>query len=85
MIAANQAFFFNDLGTRQVQADFSGGTLSSDGGVLLLRQADDGLGVTQHRVNVADHKFRDMRNVVEDEIPVRADQTRNIYVPVINA
>ena len=48
MIAANQALFFDDLGPRQVQADFSGGTLSSDGGVLLLRQADAGLGLTRH-------------------------------------
>src|SRR5271165_904255 len=47
MIAAKQVFFFNDLGTRQVQTDFSGGMLSSDGGVLLLRQADAGLGLTQ--------------------------------------
>jgi len=37
---------FQDLGSRQVVADFSGGTLSSDGGVLLLRQADDHLGLT---------------------------------------
>ena len=28
-------------------ADFSGGTLSSDGGVLLLRQVDEGLGVSR--------------------------------------
>lgn len=37
---------FQDLGSRQVVADFSGGTLSSDGGVLLLRQVDDNLGLT---------------------------------------
>ena len=47
MIASQQTLFFDDLGTRQVQADFSGGTLSSDGGVLLLRQADAALGLTQ--------------------------------------
>ena len=35
---------FHDLGARKVVADFSGGTLSSDGGVLLLRQVDRGLG-----------------------------------------
>ena len=46
MIAVKQALFFDDLGTRQVQADFSGGTLSSDGGVLLRRQVDAGLGLT---------------------------------------
>jgi len=42
-----QPLLFQDLGTRKVMADFSGGTLSSDGGVLLLRQVDAGLGVTR--------------------------------------
>jgi hypothetical protein len=37
---------FQELGTRQVVADFSGGTLSNDGGVLFLRQADQNLGLT---------------------------------------
>jgi len=37
---------FQDLGTRQVVADFTGGTLSSEGGVLFLRQADQNLGLT---------------------------------------
>ena len=37
---------FQDLGSRQVAADFSGGTLSSDGGVLLLREVDARLGLT---------------------------------------
>jgi len=46
MTAPKQAFFFADLGPRQVQADFSGGALSCDGGVLLLRQADAHLGLT---------------------------------------
>jgi hypothetical protein len=45
MIATNQSLFFDDLGLRQVQADFSGGHLSSDGGVLLLRQMDRRLGL----------------------------------------
>lgn len=39
--------WFPDLGARKVVADFSGGTLSSDGGVLLLRQVDARLGVTR--------------------------------------
>jgi len=46
MIAANQSFLFDDLGPRRVQADFSGGTLSSDAGTLLLRQVDINLGLT---------------------------------------
>src|SRR6266700_146816 len=44
-----QPLLFQDLGSRQVAADFSGGTLSSDGGVLLLRQVDASLGLT-HRL-----------------------------------
>ena len=34
----DQPLLFTDLGPRKVVADFSGGTLSSDGGALLLRQ-----------------------------------------------
>ena len=42
-----QPLLFQDLGSRKVAADFSGGTLSSDGGALLLRQVDANLGLTQ--------------------------------------
>jgi len=38
---------FQDLGPRKVVADFSGGHLSSDGGLLLLRQLDEGLGLSR--------------------------------------
>jgi hypothetical protein len=41
-----QALLFQELGSRQVVVDFSGGALSSDGGVLLLRQVDTNLGMT---------------------------------------
>jgi hypothetical protein len=43
----DQPLLFEDLGSRQVVADFSGGTLSSDGGALLLRQVDASLGLTR--------------------------------------
>lgn len=43
----SQPLLFNSLASRQVVADFSGGHLSSDGGVLLLRQIDLGLGVSR--------------------------------------
>jgi hypothetical protein len=46
MIEASQSFLFDDLGTRRVQADFSGGTLSTDAGALLLRQVDTNLGLS---------------------------------------
>jgi hypothetical protein len=36
---------FQGLGTRKVQADFDGGQVSSDGGVLLLRELDSRLNV----------------------------------------
>lgn len=35
-----QSFDFHQLGGRRVEADFSGGHLSSDGGALLLREVD---------------------------------------------
>jgi hypothetical protein len=38
---------FQDLGSKKVVADFSGGRLSSDGGSLLLRQVDGGLGISR--------------------------------------
>ena len=40
-----QIFGFQALGSRRVEADFSGGHLSSDGGVLLLRETDRHLGL----------------------------------------
>jgi len=64
-----QPLLFQDLHRRKVVADFSGGTLSSDGGVLLLRQVDNNLGVTlaladcfeDHRHQVfVDHSVREL-------------------------
>ena len=43
----NQPLLFQELGRRKVVADFSGGTLSTDGGVLCLRQVDLSLGLTR--------------------------------------
>lgn len=51
---------FQDLGTRKVVADFSGGTLSSDGGVLLVRQVDLSLGLTRRLADC----FDDARNPI---------------------
>jgi hypothetical protein len=63
----HQPMLFQDLGARKVVADFSGGTLSSDGGVLLLRQVDRSLGLT-HRLAGC---FGDFRNqiFVEHALP----------------
>jgi hypothetical protein len=75
MIAAKQALFFDDLGSRQVQADFSGGTLSSDGGVLLLRQADAALGLTQRLAEC----FADGRQQVYVDHSVQQLVAQRIY------
>src|SRR6266496_4505389 len=60
MIAASQPLLFDDLGPRGVQADFSGGTLSTDAGSLLLRQVDIHLGLTAELAKC----FYDQRNSV---------------------
>jgi hypothetical protein len=43
----HQPLLFDNLGTRQVLADFSAGHVSSDGGLLFLRQLDSSLGLTR--------------------------------------
>ena len=58
MCAADQPILFDDLGPRHVQADFSGGTLSTDAGALLLRQVDANLGLTTALAQC----FQDERN-----------------------
>jgi Transposase DDE domain group 1 len=62
-----QPLWFPELGSRSVVADFSGGTLSTDGGVLLLRQVDRGLGLTRLLAGC----FDDQRNPdwVEHTLP----------------
>jgi hypothetical protein len=63
----NQPLLFQDLGSRKVVADFSGGTLSSDGGVLFLRQVDLSLGLTRRLAGC----FGDQRHqtFVEHSVP----------------
>jgi hypothetical protein len=65
--APKQPLLFSDLGSRQVVADFSGGTLSSDGGVLMLRQVDLSLGLTRRLAGC----FGDQRQqvFVEHSVP----------------
>jgi hypothetical protein len=56
----DQPLLFQELGSRKVVADFSGGTLSSDGGVLLLRQVDQRLGLSRTLAACFEDK-RDLR------------------------
>jgi hypothetical protein len=44
---SQQTFRFQALGPRKVEADFKGGNLSADGGVVLLREVDDQAGLIE--------------------------------------
>lgn len=57
-----QPLLFPDLGSRKVVVDFTAGDLSSDGGVLLLRQVDQGLGLSRTLAGCF-HDARDARYV----------------------
>jgi hypothetical protein len=71
----DQPLLFQGLGSRKVVADFSGGTLSSDGGVLLLRQVDVSLGLTRRLADC----FGDGRNQVFVEHSVPELLAQRIY------
>src|ERR1700681_4576103 len=62
-----QPLLFNSLGSRQVVTDFSEGHLSSDGGMLLLRQIDEGLGISRSLAGC----FSDLRSPLLIEHSVR--------------
>ncbi len=70
-----EPLLFQDLGSRKVAADFSGGTLSSDGGVLLVRQVDAGLGLTASLAQC----FRDGRQAVYVDHTVQQLLAQRIY------
>lgn len=62
-----EKFQFDDLAGRRVECDFSGGYLSSDGGLLLLRQIDAELGLSNALAGCF-HDDRDPR-YVEHQLP----------------
>ena len=61
-------FAFQELGSRRVEVDFSGGHLSSDGGALLLREMDAAMRLGEELAGC----FSDFRDAdgVEHELPV---------------
>jgi len=60
-------FRFDDLDRRRVECDFSGGYLSSDGGLLLIRQMNEHLGLSGALAGCF-HDLRDPR-FVEHQLP----------------
>lgn len=67
-----QSFDFQGLGSRRVEVDFSGGHLSSDGGCLLLREADRSVRLCEQLAGC----FTDAREqrFVEHALPVMLRQ-----------
>ena len=66
---------FGRLGRRLIEADFSGGDLSSDGGMMLLRQVDERIGLTRAAAAVVSDP-RDPDRVVH---PMRELLAQRIY------
>ena len=71
----DQPLLFTDLASRQVVADFSGGTLSTDAGALLLRQVDLNLGLTGALAQC----FEDARNQSWVEHSVQQMLAQRLY------
>jgi hypothetical protein len=66
---------FSSLGHRRLEADFSGGDLTSDAGALLLREADRRLGL----LDALDHDLPDPRDPQLITHPQRALLSRRIF------
>jgi hypothetical protein len=61
------SFYFPALKRRKVQVEFSGGDITSDGGVLLLRQVDKCLGLME-AVNKVIYDPRDPRYIEHSQL-----------------
>jgi hypothetical protein len=54
-------YYFQALGSREVVADFTGGTITSDGGGLLLREVEKRTGIVSRFANCfVDHRNQDL-------------------------
>ena len=62
-----EAFDFPALKRRKVQTEFTGGDITSDGGVLLLREIDRRLGLLKS-VDDVDHDPRDPRYISHSQL-----------------
>jgi len=62
-----ESFEFPVVKRRKVEAEFSGGDITSDGGVLLLREADRRLGLLES-INRVLHDPRDANRIVHSQL-----------------
>ena len=70
----SQQMIFQDLGRKKVEADFNGGTITSDGGAVLLREINQQYNITQEFANC----FTDYRNPKKIEHTVTELLTQRI-------
>ena len=76
MTECNQSSFgFEGLGRREIVSRFDGGTISSDGGALLLRQTDKRLNLLPRLAGC----FLDGRNQNLVEHPVQQTLSQRVY------
>jgi hypothetical protein len=66
---------FSSLGRREIHADFSGGQITSDAGVLLLREADKQIGL----IDALDNAIPDPRNPIFITHPQRGLLAQRIF------
>ena len=74
LLTDSEPLLFNNLGPRQVVTDFSAGHLSSDGGMLLLRQIDEGLGISRSLAGC----FSDLRSPLLIEHSLRELEAQRV-------
>ena len=70
-----EKMIFEGVGRRRVEADFSGGQVSSDGGVLLVREADRRIGLSERMAEC----FVDYRDSKQVEHSVKELVRQRIY------
>jgi hypothetical protein len=70
-----EKLIFEGVGRRRVEADFSGGQVSSDGGVLLVREADRRIGLSERMADC----FVDYRDSKQIEHSVKEMIRQRIY------
>ena len=61
----SDSFDFQNLDRRNLQADFSGGFLSNEGGLLLVSELDQQLGITERLAKC----FTDVRDQLQNTGP----------------
>ncbi len=71
-----EKLIFEGVGRRRVEADFSGGQVSSDGGVLLVREADRRIGLSERMADCfVDYRdVEQVEHIVKELIPLSERQ-----------